>query len=258
MPALARGDVERLLRFVSATSGSGHSLFTPELLVELGRLVPADLVTYLWNQDDGLEYLTRPGESEEELGVADEVSDAAEVALIGRAEDPITRRRLQGSRETLMFSDFLTLRQYRSTRLYAEYFRLYDVDRRLTVHVGGDAYAVVAFDRKGRDFDERDRLVLDLLQPHLGRMYADGRAWQHAAAQTRLTAREIEVLGLVADGKTNGEIARALWLSPGTVRKHLENIFAKLGVHTRTAAAARYLERANGTDDQPARPVQSS
>ena len=54
-----------------------------------------------------------------------------------------------------------------------------------------------------------------------------------------LTPREREVLALVADGKTNAEIARQLWISPGTVRRHLENVFAKLGVHTRTAAVAR-------------------
>ena len=51
-----------------------------------------------------------------------------------------------------------------------------------------------------------------------------------------LTPREREVLALVADGKTNAEIARQLWISPGTVRRHLENAYAKLGVHTRTAA----------------------
>ena len=54
-----------------------------------------------------------------------------------------------------------------------------------------------------------------------------------------LTPREHEVVGLVAEGKTNAEIARQLWISPGTVRRHLENVFAKLDVHTRTGAVAR-------------------
>lgn len=56
---------------------------------------------------------------------------------------------------------------------------------------------------------------------------------------TVLTAREREVVALVAEEMTNAEIAQALWLSRGTVRRHLQNAFAKLGVHTRTAAAAR-------------------
>jgi DNA-binding CsgD family transcriptional regulator len=56
-----------------------------------------------------------------------------------------------------------------------------------------------------------------------------------------LTAREREVLAWVARGKTNAEIARLLWLAPSTVRKHLENVYAKLGVSTRTAAVARFL-----------------
>lgn len=54
-----------------------------------------------------------------------------------------------------------------------------------------------------------------------------------------LTAREHEVVLLVAEGLTNADIARRLWISPGTVRRHLENVFSKLDVHTRTAAVAR-------------------
>ncbi len=54
-----------------------------------------------------------------------------------------------------------------------------------------------------------------------------------------LTPREHEVVLLVAEGLTNADIARQLWISPGTVRRHLENVFAKLDVHTRTAAVAR-------------------
>jgi DNA-binding CsgD family transcriptional regulator len=56
-----------------------------------------------------------------------------------------------------------------------------------------------------------------------------------------LTAREQQILAWVARGKTNPEIAEILWISPSTVRKHLENVYAKLGVRTRTAAAGRFL-----------------
>jgi DNA-binding CsgD family transcriptional regulator len=50
----------------------------------------------------------------------------------------------------------------------------------------------------------------------------------------RLTPRERESLELVAEGRTNAEVAGLLWVSPGTVRKHPENAYDKLGVHTRT------------------------
>jgi DNA-binding CsgD family transcriptional regulator len=60
-------------------------------------------------------------------------------------------------------------------------------------------------------------------------------------SETELTAREQEVLTWVARGKTNAQIAELLWLAPSTVRKHLENVYGKLGVTTRTAAAARFL-----------------
>ena len=57
-----------------------------------------------------------------------------------------------------------------------------------------------------------------------------------------LTAREIEVLRLVASGRSNSEIAAALVISEHTVARHLQNIFGKLGVSTRTAAAAYAFE----------------
>jgi DNA-binding CsgD family transcriptional regulator len=53
-----------------------------------------------------------------------------------------------------------------------------------------------------------------------------------------LTAREVEVLGLVATGATNREIAATLVVSPGTVHQHLVNIFAKIGARRRADAAA--------------------
>lgn len=58
-----------------------------------------------------------------------------------------------------------------------------------------------------------------------------------------LTGKEAEVLCWVAQGKINRDIADILGSSPGTVKKHLERIHAKLGVETRTAAAAMALGR---------------
>lgn len=67
----------------------------------------------------------------------------------------------------------------------------------------------------------------------------------HAAAPGSggLSAREVEVLRLVAAGKANRSIAEELVISEHTVARHLQNIFAKLGVTSRTAAAAYAFER---------------
>jgi len=61
-------------------------------------------------------------------------------------------------------------------------------------------------------------------------------------AKSDLTAREIEVLAHVAAGRTNREIASALTISQHTVGRHLENVFAKLGVNSRAAATAYAYE----------------
>lgn len=61
----------------------------------------------------------------------------------------------------------------------------------------------------------------------------------HAPDLRGLTPRELEVLGLVVEGCSNHEIARALVVAPRTVAAHLEHIFAKLAAPTRTLAAVR-------------------
>jgi DNA-binding NarL/FixJ family response regulator len=56
-----------------------------------------------------------------------------------------------------------------------------------------------------------------------------------------LSRREVAVLRLVAEGMSNRDIARTLVLSDKTVKRHLDNVFAKLGVSSRTAAASLLL-----------------
>jgi DNA-binding NarL/FixJ family response regulator len=58
-----------------------------------------------------------------------------------------------------------------------------------------------------------------------------------------LSARELEVIGLVADGLSNRDIARRLFVSEATVKSHLVHVFTKLGVASRTAAVAAARER---------------
>jgi DNA-binding NarL/FixJ family response regulator len=63
-----------------------------------------------------------------------------------------------------------------------------------------------------------------------------------APAASELTAREIEVLRLVAQGLTDAQVAGQLIISPRTVHSHLASIYSKLGVNTRTAAARYAVE----------------
>jgi len=71
--------------------------------------------------------------------------------------------------------------------------------------------------------------------------HADGRDTADLAARFTLTQREAEVLLWLSRGKTNRDIGEIVGMKPRTVNKHLEHIFEKLGVETRTAAAAAAL-----------------
>jgi DNA-binding NarL/FixJ family response regulator len=61
-----------------------------------------------------------------------------------------------------------------------------------------------------------------------------------------LSARELDVAALLAEGRTNREIASALFVSERTAQNHVQHILTKLGVANRTQAAAWYRERSFG------------
>jgi DNA-binding CsgD family transcriptional regulator len=265
-------------------------------------------------------------------------------------EHPFAQHRLGGRNgRATKVSDFLTMRQFRRLGIYNEGFKQFGMDSEMVVWLAGPSPLDINFalHRTRSDFSERDRLLLDLLRPHLIQSYrnaeavsilkrsgdakdsslvllerpdivrrsdpparrllevyfgraADGglpeslRRWvrnhdrlmsatdqvppareplvverfgtrlvvrllsgpnQHLLLLKEerqhpnfdifrslgLTPRQADILGWVAKGKTNGEIAIILGISARTVAKHLEMTYPKLGVENRTAAAARAL-----------------
>ncbi len=97
-------------------------------------------------------------------------------------------------------------------------------------------------------FTDRDEAVVRLLAPHL--FEVDRLARRRRDGTPRLTAREWQVLQLVAQGASNAEVAAALVTSVATVRKHMEHIFDRSGVRSRSAAVARLMPLAGLQDDQ--------
>ena len=142
-------------------------------------------------------------------------------------------------------SDFYTFSELKRQPFYVEYvkpaFGIHGVT--VPLPAGPGRIRRLLFDRgSGPDFSERDLLVLRLLRPHLHEVYLDAERRRHGIPH--LSRREKEVLQLVAQGFSNADIARILFISPATVAKHMEHIFDRTGVRTRSAAAALALPSA--------------
>jgi len=106
----------------------------------------------------------------------------------------------------------------------------------------GDAYAQL----DDTDGAERERAAARACFERLGAVRdveaLDSRGSTREGSDHGLSPRELEVLGLVAAGHTNRDIAGELFLSEKTVARHLSNIFAKLAVSSRSAATAYAYE----------------
>ena len=149
-------------------------------------------------------------------------------------------------RSVTKLSDFYSARRWHSTALYSDYFRLWGTERALLMvlpagsasGLGRTVRLEFCRDERGApDFSERDRALLALLRPHLRQAYFD--AERRRSGTPQLTPRQWELLRLLAAGHTNAQIARRLGVSDGTVRIHLQNIYARLQVPSRTAAVTR-------------------
>jgi DNA-binding CsgD family transcriptional regulator len=137
------------------------------------------------------------------------------------------------------WSDFYSLRELREQPLFAEFFRPFGCRHSIGLSLPtapGRHRKISLWRDTGSDFTERDRLVLLLLQPHLYDVFLDARRRQQRIP--KLSPREWEVLQLAGQGHGNADIARELFISVATVRKHLEHIYDRTGERTRAAAAA--------------------
>jgi DNA-binding NarL/FixJ family response regulator len=85
------------------------------------------------------------------------------------------------------------------------------------------------------------RIVMSQLQPH-ERSIMKGQSQEETSGFALLTEREVDVLKLVTQGLNNAEISDKLCISMNTVKTHLKNIFQKLEVEDRTAAALKALK----------------
>lgn len=180
-------------------------------------------------------------------------------------EHPLVRfHGLQGGRFTHRVGDSVGLNAFRNSALYADYYRVIGIQHVMAMPLAqsSDLLVSIVFNRARREFSDRDRERLELLRPHLSYIYRQCCARSRADAAARgafdsssappmtppagslpqvLTQREVEVLHWVAAGKTDKDIATLLGVSARTINKHLEHVYIKLGVETRTAAVMRAM-----------------
>ena len=243
MDALRDRDVRAALELVyDAASMAGPDPFPSEFLSRLTELVPVDVIA---------------GYHEAVVGHPCTLVTTTEIGHIlppsiqeaGRRhhrQDPINHKRWREQR-ALKLTDFHTARQLKTLEMYWYVWRPMRIADSLRVWLPAPpGRSHMLYLERSSPFTERDRSLLELLRPSLIRMHAAAAARRRVSLASRsptMTRREHEILSLVAEGKTSREIAAVLVVSPHTVRKHIENIFEKLDVRTRSAAVARAYAR---------------
>lgn len=239
-------DVRNLLDVLEpAPAAYGDDIFYADVLAGLQRLIPCDDLTFqlmdvrdqhirlLTVSDDGVE-------REESFGTEDDEFtqvfwqefwkfDGCAGPLLTNDYTTVQRR-----------SDLWTSRDYANTPLGSFFVNALGITQEVLLPLtpqGGPDRRVLLFRNGGPDFTERELMMLRLVRPHLAELHA--RRDRELRGEPNLTPRQWEILRQVATGASNARIASNLLLSEGTVRKHLENIFLRLNVLSRTEALAR-------------------
>jgi DNA-binding CsgD family transcriptional regulator len=246
---LSARDLEAVLGVVAeASAADGETPFELSLLDRFAKLVRADHAGYY-------EYLSDNGRSVfqvESDGIWDEEDVGEWRARVGGylPHWPLNDGCLCRYAAPVRLSDFVSESAKRRNAWYVEVMRPRSWEHECKVLLPNSTMPGLEGNTRGfffvrergrRDFDERDRVVLTVLRSQLA-LIRD--RWERRRRPPGLTIREAEIAGLLREGMTNQEIADRLVISTGTVRTHLENIFEKLEVHTRTAAVARAFGQA--------------
>ena len=249
MTTISQRDAAALLEIVrEGTASSSHESFPSSVLGALSQLIPSD--AYVGYQEAAVSQRFHVVDQVEVVGQP--ISPAAEAALDTLGwQNPMHCGLRARERRVLRLSDFLTLRQRRTLEWNTIVWKPHGIDDALRLWLPADRgrSRSIYLERSGKSYTNRELTLLSLLRPHLLRIHADALSRRRFDGINGITPREAEVLGWIARGKTNNEIARALFISPHTVRKHIENIFEKLDVRTRTAAAL-YAKNANTEPDE--------
>ncbi len=241
MENLSSRDLRAALEFLEVAWGlAGPRAFTSETLTALAEVIACDDVGYC-----ELDRVSRQVVEFVGCDGADDDYDDSRFWSIAD-EHPLCRhQQAYADFSAKRLSDVISWQRLTRTRVYAEWFRPDGIVAELETGLLRSRTRTrnFVFSRVTGNFSSRDLAMLDLLAPHLARIHESAELRRSAGGAAggnldRLTTREAEILELVAAGLTNAAIAERLWISPGTVKKHLDRIYSKLGVVNRTAAAA--------------------
>jgi DNA-binding CsgD family transcriptional regulator len=151
--------------------------------------------------------------------------------------------RVHVSPQVTQMTDFMSLRELMHLPIYTEHLRPFKCIAAVALPTAPARTRVYQFFRQDpKPFTDHEMTTLRLMAPHLYAIYQE--AALRRRPPVRLTHRELDVLRCLARGMSTPQIAAQLAVTPGTVRKHLENAFGRLGVSSRTAAVARVFPEA--------------
>jgi DNA-binding CsgD family transcriptional regulator len=236
---ISEADLRRMLDAVSPDAEDSPGAEMPkEVLTALSDLIPCTSVSYYEYHPESVELRAMqvvewrsfpPDTSESDALFAEAYWDCVACSNPAVSGNVVTRWR-----------DFYSDRVFNQLRM-SDYMRAmefwHDLLLCLPSRPGRERRLLFTRDRADVPFSERDRMVLTLLRPHL--TVIRDRVEAKMECTPDLTPRQVELLRLVASGWSNRQISRRLGLADGTVRKHLENTYARLDVHSRTEAVAR-------------------